>query len=50
LFALLGLGQVVRVGPPRRTIRTVKDDLEWAKHPTHAPDPELEDLRASHRG
>ena len=50
LFALLGLGQVVRVGPPRRTIRTVKDDLEWAKHPTVAPDPELEDLRASHRG
>ena len=49
LFALLGLGQVVRIGPPQRTIRTVKDDLEWAKHPTHAPDPELEDLRASHR-
>ena len=49
LFALLGLGQVVRIGPPQRTIRTVKDDLEWVKHPTHAPDPELEDLRASHR-
>jgi len=49
LFALLGLGQVVRIGPPQRTIRTVKDDLEWAKHPTHAPDPELEDLRATHR-
>lgn len=50
LFAALGLGQVVRVGPPRRTIRTVKDDLEWARHPTTAPDPALEDLRASHRG
>ena len=49
LFALLGLGQVVRIGPPQRTIRTVKDDLEWVKHPTHAPDPELEDLRATHR-
>ncbi len=50
LFALLGLGQVVRVGPPKRTIRTVKDDLQWAKHPTHAPDPALEDLRATHTG
>jgi hypothetical protein len=50
LFALLGLGQVVRIGPPKRTIRTVKADLEWAKHPTIAPEPELEELRASHRG
>jgi len=49
LFGLLGLGKVVKVGPPRRTIRTVKDDLEWAKHPTTAPEPELEELRASHR-
>ena len=49
LFALLGLGSLVRVGPPQRTIRTVKDDIEWAKHPTTAPEPELEDLRASHR-
>jgi hypothetical protein len=50
LFAILGLGKVVKVGPPRRTIRTVKDDLAWAKHPTVAPQPELDDLRASHRG
>jgi Putative Actinobacterial Holin-X, holin superfamily III len=49
LFALLGVSQFVRVGPPRRTIRTVKDDVEWAKHPTHAPEPMLDDLRASHR-
>jgi hypothetical protein len=49
LFAALGLGKVTKVGPPQRTIRTVKDDLEWAKHPTVAPQPELEDLRASHR-
>lgn len=49
LVALLGLGSLVRVGPPQRTIRTVKDDLEWAKHPTVAPEPELEELRASHR-
>jgi hypothetical protein len=50
LSAMLGLGQVVRVHPPTRTIRTVRDDLEWAKHPTVAPDPELEELRATHRG
>jgi hypothetical protein len=49
LFAMLGLGQVTRVGPPQRTIRTVKDDLAWAKHPTVAPDPELDELRESHR-
>jgi hypothetical protein len=49
LVALLGVGSLVRVGPPQRTIRTVKDDIEWAKHPTVAPDSELEELRASHR-
>ena len=49
LIALLGVGNLVRVGPPQRTIRTVKDDIEWAKHPTVAPEPELEELRASHR-
>jgi len=50
LLGALGLGKVVKVRPPKRTIRTVKDDIEWAKHPTVAPDPELEDLRASHGG
>jgi hypothetical protein len=49
LIALLGVGSLVRVGPPQRTIRTVKDDIAWAKHPTVAPEPELEELRASHR-
>lgn len=49
MFAALGLGKVVKVGPPQRTIRTVKDDIAWAKHPTVAPEPELEELRASHR-
>jgi hypothetical protein len=48
LLAMLGLGKVVKVRPPQRTIRTVRDDIAWAKHPTVAPDPELEDLRASH--
>jgi hypothetical protein len=49
LFAALGLLNFVRVGPPQRTIRTVKDDITWAKHPTVAPEPDLEELRASHR-
>lgn len=49
LFAALGLGTFVKLGPPQRTIRTVKDDIAWAKHPTVAPDPELDELRASHR-
>jgi hypothetical protein len=49
LLALLGLGKVVKLGPPKRTIRTVKDDLAWAKHPTQQPpSAELEELRASH--
>jgi hypothetical protein len=49
LFGALGMGKVVKVGPPQRTIRTVKDDIAWAKHPTVAPEPELDELRASHR-
>ena len=48
LLGMLGISKFRTVGPPRRTIRTVKDDIEWAKHPTVAPDPELEDLRATH--
>jgi hypothetical protein len=48
LLAIAGLGKVVKVRGPQRTIRTVRDDITWAKHPTVAPDPDLEDLRASH--
>lgn len=49
LLAGLGVGKVSKVKGPQRTIRSVRDDLEWAKHPTTAPDRELEELRASHR-
>jgi hypothetical protein len=49
LLAVMGMGKFVKVKGPQRTIRTVKDDIAWAKHPTLAPDPELEELRASHR-
>lgn len=37
LFALLARGQLKRLRPPERTIRTVRDDVEWAKHPTVTP-------------
>src|SRR5438309_1693221 len=49
LLAGAGVSKVVKVKGPQRTIRTVKDDLAWAKHPTTAPDRELEELRATHR-
>jgi hypothetical protein len=49
LLALLGVGKLVKVKAPTRTIRTVKDDVAWAKHPTKAPpSAELEELRARH--
>ena len=34
VFGLLGLRTVKRISPPRRTIKTVKDDIAWLKHPT----------------
>jgi hypothetical protein len=37
ILALGGLRSVRKVGPPKRTIRTVKDDIAWAKHPTTTP-------------
>jgi hypothetical protein len=49
ILAMAGVGKVVKVKGPARTIRTVKDDIAWAKHPTVAPDRELEELRATHR-
>ncbi len=33
-LALNGRRQLRNVGPPTRTIETVKDDVAWAKHPT----------------
>ncbi|MGI8536052.1 MAG: phage holin family protein [Mycobacteriales bacterium] len=34
VLGLLGKKQIGAVGPPEKTIETVKDDVEWAKHPT----------------
>lgn len=37
VFALIGKRQIAKLGPPARTIETVKDDIAWAKHPTAVP-------------
>ena len=36
LLALFGIGRLKKVGPPKRAIQTVKDDIAWIKHPTAA--------------
>ncbi|HWH30466.1 MAG TPA: phage holin family protein [Mycobacteriales bacterium] len=36
-LALTGRKNLQKVGPPERTIETVKDDVAWARHPTQAP-------------
>ena len=38
MLAMAGLRSVSKVGPPRRTIATVKDDLAWVRHPRRADD------------
>ncbi|MDT7546529.1 MAG: hypothetical protein QOE99_2639 [Actinomycetota bacterium] len=37
LAALIGLKSFKKMGPPAKTIETLKDDAAWAKHPTVAP-------------
>ena len=36
VLALSGKKKISQVGPPEKTIETVKDDVAWAKHPTRA--------------
>lgn len=45
LLALGGFRSVRKIGPPKRTIRTIQDDLAWAKHPTTAPTTVAEGVR-----
>ena len=42
VLGLLGKKSLTRIGPPEKTIETVKDDLAWAKHPTIAPTRKLD--------
>ena len=37
LLALTGKKSIGKVGPPTKTIETLKDDAAWAKHPTTTP-------------
>jgi hypothetical protein len=37
VLALKGKRSLAKVGPPEKTIETLKDDAAWAKHPTVAP-------------
>lgn len=43
LLALIGKKSLSKVGPPEKTIATVKDDVAWAKHPTVAPTKTLDE-------
>jgi hypothetical protein len=36
-LALVGKKKISQVGPPEKTIETVKDDIAWAKNPTRSP-------------
>jgi hypothetical protein len=37
VLALRGKKSLSKLGPPTKTIETLKDDAAWAKHPTVAP-------------
>ena len=37
LLALFAKNRLSQLSPPARTLRTVKDDVAWIKHPTVAP-------------
>ena len=42
-LALVGKKSLTKVGPPEKTIETMKDDVAWAKHPTVAPTKTLDE-------
>ena len=37
VLVMTGKKSLGKVGPPEKTIETLKDDAAWAKHPTVAP-------------
>jgi hypothetical protein len=37
VLALTGKKSLSKMGPPEKTIETLKDDAAWAKHPTKTP-------------
>jgi hypothetical protein len=42
VLALFAVARLKKVGPPKRAIQTVKDDVAWIKHPTVAPTTKIE--------
>jgi hypothetical protein len=42
LLGLFAVARLKKVGPPKRAIQTVKDDVAWIKHPTVAPTTKIE--------
>ncbi len=56
VLGLTGKKKISQVGPPEKTIETVKDDIAWAKHPTprRRPRPprtaDLPEAAAGHAG
>jgi hypothetical protein len=36
VLALLGKRSINELGPPEKTVETVRDDLAWARHPTRS--------------
>ena len=49
-LAGLGVKKMVKVRPPERTIKTVRQDIEWARHPSVAPAPDKMPERAMNIG
>ena len=37
VLAFTGKKKISQVGPPEKTVETVKDDIAWAKNPTKSP-------------
>jgi hypothetical protein len=37
LLAMTGKKSLQKIGPPEKTIESLKDDAAWAKHPTVTP-------------
>ncbi len=42
LLSLFAVARLKKVGPPKRAIQTVKDDVAWIKHPTVVPTTKIE--------
>lgn len=48
VLALLAKKNLSKVGPPEKTVATVKDDIAWAKHPTSAPTRRHDEVSTAH--